>query len=103
AVYARYKAGGVPAFAEYKTFQDFVFRFLVTEGARLRLPVHIHSSAGVGDYFNVSGANVLNLESVLRDPRYERTTFVLIHGGYPFEEAAIQLAAMKNVYLDSSG
>jgi hypothetical protein len=101
-IYDRYKAGGVPEAAEYKAFQDFVFRFLVTEGGRLHLPVHIHSSAGAGDYFNISGANVLNLENVLRDPRYAATTFVLIHGGYPFEHQAILLASMKNVFLDSS-
>jgi len=102
AIYDRYRDRGVPTAAEYKTFQDFVFRFLVAEGGRLRLPVHIHSAAGAGDYFSVSGVNVLNLENVLRDPRYLTTTFVLIHGGYPFEKEAIFLAAMKNVYLDSS-
>ena len=101
-VYDRYRTGGVPTAAEYKTFQDFVFRFLVSEGGRLHLPVHIHSSAGSGDYFDVGGANVLHLESVLRDPRYLSTTFVLIHGGYPFDREAIQLASMKNVYLDTS-
>jgi predicted TIM-barrel fold metal-dependent hydrolase len=103
AIYSRYRAGGVPSAAEYKTFQDFLFRFLVLEGGRLRLPVHIHSSAGAGDYFSVSGVNVLNLENILRDQRYLSTIFVLIHGGYPFEKEAIFLAAMKNVYLDSSG
>ncbi len=102
AVYEKYRARGVPDAVEYKTFQDFLFRYLVSEGGRLGLPVHIHSSAGVGDYFSVSGANVLNLENVLRDPRYAHTTFVLIHGGYPFEHAAILLASSKNVYLDSS-
>jgi len=102
-IYERYKAGGVPEPADYKAFQDFIFRFLVTEGGRLHLPVHIHSSTGAGDYFNISGGNVLNLETVLRDPRYSATTFVLIHGGYPFEHQAILLASMKNVFLDSSG
>ncbi len=103
AVYDRYRAGGVPSGAEYKTFQDFIFRFLVSEGGRLHLPVHLHTSVGAGDYFSLTGGNVLNLETVLRDPRYATTTFVLIHGGYPFEHAAIWLAAMKNVFLDSSG
>ena len=45
---------------------------------------------------------MLNLEPVLRDPRYLSTTFVLIHGGYPFDQQAIFLAMMKNVWLDSS-
>ena len=44
----------------------------------------------------------MNFESVLRDPRYRNTTFVMLHGGYPLEREAIWLAAMKNVYFDSS-
>ena len=102
AIYTRYKAAGVPAAADYKTFQDFVFRYIVSECGRLHLPVHIHSSVGAGDYFSVGGASVLNLEPVLRDPRYRSTTFVLIHGGYPFDQQAIMMASLKNVWLDSS-
>ncbi len=64
--------------------------------------MHIHSAVGIGDYFNLSQSNMMNLESVLRDPRYHDTTFVMIHGGYPLDREAIWLAAMKNVYLDSS-
>jgi uncharacterized protein len=102
ALYDKYRAGGVPSMDEYKTFQDAIFRHIIAEAGRLRLPVHIHSSSGGGDYFNVRGVNVLNLENVLHDPRYLQTTFVLIHGGYPFDREAGLLAAMKNVYLDSS-
>src|ERR1700683_5509382 len=101
-IYVRYVVGGIPTEKEYRTFQDFVFRYLVQEGGRLHLPVHIHTAIGIGDYFNLSQSNVMGLESVLRDPRYASTTFVLIHGGYPLEREAVWLAAMKNVYLDSS-
>jgi hypothetical protein len=101
-IYARYRQGGVPSAAEYKAFQDLVFRHVLTECGRLRLPVHIHSAAGAGDYFSLAGASVLNLETVLRDPRYLATTFVLIHGGYPFDQQAILISMMKNVWLDSS-
>jgi uncharacterized protein len=101
-IYQRYVAGGVPSEKDYRTFQDFIFRYLVLEGGRLHLPVHIHSAVGIGDYFNLSQSNIMNLESVLRDPRYSSTIFVMIHGGYPLEREAIWLAAMKNVYLDSS-
>ena len=80
-----------------------MFRRLAAEGGRLHLPVHIHSSVGAGDYFSVSGVNLRSLEPLLRDPRYTSTTFVLIHGGYPFDRQAIWLAAMKNVWLDTSG
>src|SRR3984893_18140468 len=101
-IYQRFVSGGIPTEKEYRTFQDYIFRYLVEEGGRLRLPVHIHTAIGIGDYFNLSQGNIMNLESVLRDPRYASTTFVMIHGGYPLERQAIWLAAMKNVYLDSS-
>jgi len=101
-VYRRYITGGIPTEKEYRTFQDYIFRYLVQEGGRLHLPVHIHTAIGIGDYFNLSQSNIMSLETVLRDPRYASTTFVMIHGGYPLEREAIWLAAMKNVYLDSS-
>ena len=101
-IYERFVVGGIPSEQEYRTFQDYVFRYLVREGGRLHLPVHIHSAVGIGDYFNLSESNILNLETVVRDPRYASTTFVMIHGGYPYDRQAIWLAAMKNVYLDTS-
>jgi hypothetical protein len=101
-LYQRYVSGAAPSEQEYRTFQDYIFRFLVSLSGRLNLPVHIHTAAGIGNYFNFSQSSVMNLESVLRDPRYHSTTFVLIHGGYPLEREAIWLAALTNVYLDSS-
>jgi len=102
AIYQQFSAGGVPSEAQYRTFQDYIFRYLVREGGRLHLPVHIHSAVGIGDYFNLSESNIMRLENILRDPRYTSTTFVMIHGGYPLEREAIWLAAVKNVYMDSS-
>ncbi|HYK49754.1 MAG TPA: amidohydrolase family protein, partial [Terriglobales bacterium] len=101
-VYQRFVGGGIPSEQEYRTFQDYVFRFLVREGGRLHLPVHVHSAVGIGDYFNLSESNIMNLENILRDPRYSSTVFVMIHGGYPYEHQAIWLAAMQNVFMDSS-
>lgn len=102
AMYKKYVAGGVPDESEYRTFQDYIFRYLIREGGRLHLPIHIHSAVGIGDYFSISESNVMNLENILRDPRYAETVFVLIHGGYPLEREAIWLASVKNVYMDSS-
>ncbi|HEV2717752.1 MAG TPA: hypothetical protein VGU64_20970 [Terriglobales bacterium] len=101
-IYQRFVNGGIPSEREYRTFQDHVFRYLVREGGRLHLPVHVHSAVGIGDYFNLSESNILNLENILRDPRYSNTIFVMIHGGYPYDRQAIWLAAVKNVYLDTS-
>jgi uncharacterized protein len=102
AIYKKYGKSGVPTESEYRTFQDYIFRYLVREGGRLHLPVHIHSAVGIGDYFNISESNIMVLENILRDPRYADTTFVMIHGGYPLEREAIWLASVHNVYMDSS-
>jgi uncharacterized protein len=101
-IYAKYRAGGTPSLAEETLFEDFLFRYLLREAGRLHLPVQIHTAVGVGDYYHLADGNILNLEDVLRDPRYSNVTFVLLHGGYPFQQQAIWLAARENVYLDSS-
>jgi hypothetical protein len=101
-IYRKYRGGGEPTMDEYTLFQDFIFRHIIIAASELKLPVHIHTSAGGGDYFNLRGVDVLNLEHVVRDPQHRLTTFVLIHGGYPYDREAILLASMKNVYLDSS-
>ena len=102
AIYAKYVRGGRVPEPEYRDLQDFLFRYLLREAGRLQLPVQIHTAVGGGDYFNLSGGKVMNLENILRDPRFENVTFVLLHGGFPYEREAIWLAARKNVYFDSS-
>jgi hypothetical protein len=102
AIYAKYHAGGIPSDEEYRTFQDYIFRVLIDQAGKLNLPVHFHSAVGIGDYFNLRNGNPLNLENVLRDPRYAKVKFVLIHGGYPYTLDMIWLTAAKNVYTDSS-
>src|SRR5258708_835133 len=102
AIYAQFRAGGVPSEEDYRTFQDYIFRVLIDQAGRLHLPVHFHSAVGIGDYFSLRNGNPLNLENVLRDPRYRNVNFVLIHGGYPYTLDMIWLTAAKNVYTDSS-
>jgi hypothetical protein len=102
AIYAQFRAGGAPSEDDYRTFQDYVFRVLIDQAGRLRLPVHFHSAVGIGDYFSLRNGHPLNLENVLRDPRYSNVNFVLIHGGYPYTLDMIWLTAAKNVYTDSS-
>jgi uncharacterized protein len=101
-IYNRYNAGGKPSVPDRAVFEDFMFRYLLREAGRLHLAVQIHTAVGTGDFFSVTGGNVLNLENVLRDRRYSNVNFVLLHGGYPFQDQAIWLAARENVYLDSS-
>jgi len=102
AIYAKYRGGGVPGAEEYRVFQDYIFRVLINQAEKLDLPVHFHSAVGIGDYFSLRQGNVLNLENVLRDPRYKNVKFVLLHGGWPYYKEAALLTAVKNVYLDTS-
>jgi hypothetical protein len=102
AIYAKYHSRGVPTAEDYRLFQDYIFRVIVDQASKLKLPVHFHSAVGIGDYFSLRQGNVLNLENVLRDPRYKNVTFVLLHGGWPYEREAALLTAVKNVYLDTS-
>ena len=101
-IYSKYAHGGKASESEYRELQDFLFRYLLREAGRLQLPVQIHTAVGAGDYFNLSGGKVMNLENILRDPRFDNVTFVLLHGGFPYEREAIWLAARRNVYFDSS-
>ena len=102
AVYAKYYRGGEPTANEYKRFQDFVFRYIVREAGRLGLVVHIHTGGGCGHFFNLSTSNPLLLESVINDPAFRATKFVLIHGGYPFTNETAFLLEKPNVYADFS-
>jgi len=102
AIYAKYHAGGVPSNDDYRVLQDYIFRVLIDQAGKLNLSVHFHSAVGIGDYFSLRNGHPLNLENVLRDPRYVKTKFVLIHGGYPYTLDMIWLTAAKNVYTDSS-
>ena len=102
AVYSKYRVGGVPSEENYRIFQDYIFRVLINQAGKLNLPVQFHSAVGIGDYFSLRNGNPLNLENVVRDPRYSNVRFVLIHGGYPYTLDMIWMTAAKNVYTDSS-
>jgi predicted TIM-barrel fold metal-dependent hydrolase len=88
--------------ADYKPLQDFLFRYIASECGRLGMAVHIHTEAGAGGYFDVAGANPLNLESVLDDPDLRKTKFLMLHGGWPFIGEITALLTKPNAYLDFS-
>jgi hypothetical protein len=91
-----------PGDAEYKTLQDYLFRYIGAECGRLGMAVHIHTMAGAGSYFDVRGASPLLLESVLNDPELRKTNFVMVHGGWPFTREITPLLEKPNAYLDYS-
>ena len=101
-IYARYVRGGVPSAADYKTLQDFLFRYVAREAGRLGLAVHIHVISGVGAFYKQSGSSPLLLESAFNDPSLRKTNFVIIHGGYPFTLETASLLSKPNVYADFS-
>jgi hypothetical protein len=102
AIYGRYQNGVTPTYSDYLILQDYIFRQLLVLAGKDHLPVHFHTSVGIGDYFSLNRDNVMNLEPVLRDPRYNDVTFVLLHGGFPLDKEAIWLTMRKNVYFDTS-
>ena len=87
---------------DYKALQDYIFRFIATECGRLGMAVHFHTGAGGGGYFNVTGSNPMLLEPLLNDPALRKTTFVMLHGGWPFEHELTGLLTKPNAYFDFS-
>jgi uncharacterized protein len=102
AIYRKYYLGGIPSADEYLVFQDYVFRYLIGQAGPRHLEVHVHSAVGPTQYYHLREGNAMDLENILRDPRYKDTIFVMLHGGYPYDRESIWLAALPNVYLDSS-
>jgi uncharacterized protein len=97
-----YSRGGALSEADYKPLQDFLFGYIAAECGRLGIAVHLHTMAGAGGYFDVAGANPLNLEPVLDDPELRKTNFVMVHGGWPFTREITALMTKPNAYLDFS-
>jgi hypothetical protein len=101
-VYARYVRGGEPLRDEYKTLQDFLFRYIAREAGRLGMAVHIHSFEGAGNAFRAAGADPLLLEPAVTDPSLQKTNFVIVHGGGVFASHAGALLWKPNVHVDTS-
>lgn len=101
-VYARYVNGGEPTSAEYKTLQDWLFRYIAGEAGRLGMAVHIHSFEGFGNGYRAEGADPLLLESAFTDPALQRTPFVIVHGGGIYASHTAAMLWKPNVYADIS-
>jgi uncharacterized protein len=101
-VYAKYAKGGEPPPAEYKSLQDYLFRYLSRESGRLGMAVHIHSIDGAGSFYKQSGSNPQLLESAFNDVGLRKTNFVIVHGGYPYTRQTTSFMGKSNVYADFS-
>lgn len=102
AIYARYASGGSPSVGDYKTVQDYLFRYIAKEAGRVGLVVHIHGFDGAGGYFVAAGADPLLLEPLLTDPSLRGTKFLLVHGGWPYPRHTGSLFGKPNFYADIS-
>jgi hypothetical protein len=103
AVYAHSIGRAAPSDADYKTLQDYLFRYVAAEAGRLGLAVHIHTGGGCGGYFRMEGSNPLLLDSVFNDPALRKTNFVMLHAGAGgFEQFVPYLLMKPNVYADFS-
>jgi uncharacterized protein len=94
--------GTVPAPAEILLLEDYLFRAVAREAGAHGLPVHIHTGVGSDPHFAVAGSNPLLLEPTFNDPDLRQTTFVMLHGGWPFEHEAGVMLMKPNVYADFS-
>jgi hypothetical protein len=87
---------------DYTALQDYIFRYIALECGRLGMAIHIHVAHGGGGYFNVSWANPMLLEPLLNDPTLRKTTFVMIHAGWPWTREITPLLTKPNAYVDFS-
>jgi predicted TIM-barrel fold metal-dependent hydrolase len=101
-VYAQYAKGGVPSAADYKVLQDYLFAHVAREAGRLGLTIHIHVANGGGANYDQRGANPLLLTWAFNEPSLRKTTFVVVHGGYPNYDSTLGLISKPNVYADFS-
>lgn len=102
-LYGEFATTGVPPVkVQYLALQNAIFRRIAIEAGRLGLPIHTHTGAGCGRYFQVAGSNPILMESFLNDPALNRTNFVFIHGAWPFTEEMAAMLSRPNVYTDTS-
>jgi predicted TIM-barrel fold metal-dependent hydrolase len=85
-----------------KAVRDLVFRRMLGHCADLALPLQVHTGFGDSE-LRLAESHPLLLDDVLRTPEGERAPVVLIHGSYPWHEAAAYLAAVRpNVWVEVS-
>lgn len=102
--YAQFVRGGVPPADDYRKLQDFLFGYVAREAGRLGLPVHLHAyGVGAGPYYEGRRSDPWGFEPVLNDPALRGTSFLFVHGGWPWtQDVGALLAAKPNLYADIS-
>ena len=88
--------------ADLKAFQDYTFRYLAREAGRVGLVVHVKTGMSRDATGIVGNGNPILLGPTLADPTLQRTKWLLVHGGFPFDKETGPLLLRPNVYADVS-
>ena len=88
--------------ADLKAFQDYTFRYLAREAGRVGLVVHVKTGMSRDATGIVGNGNPILLGSAMADPTLQRTKWLLVHGGFPFDKETGPLLLRPNVYADVS-
>lgn len=101
-VYARAVKGEALTVTEQKLLEDYLFNAIAIAAGTQQLVVHVHTGNGDGPYFNNSYANPALLEDALNSRALRKTSFVLLHGGWPYHEVAQAMIDKPNTWADFS-
>ncbi|HVP61670.1 MAG TPA: amidohydrolase family protein [Myxococcaceae bacterium] len=88
--------------ADLKAFQDYTFRYLAREAGRVGLVVHVKTGMSRDATGIVGNGNPILLGSAMADPTLQKTKWLLVHGGFPFDKETGPLLLRPNVYADVS-
>ena len=83
-----------------KLYEDYMMSLIVEGAGRRDMPVQIHTGMLSGPGYLAESNPMLLTGLIKRNPK---TSFVLLHGGYPFtSECGILAKSFENVYLDAN-
>ncbi len=104
AAYGRLVIGGEfgASPADLKAFQDFALRYLAREAGRVGLVVHVKTGMSRDATGIVGNGNPILLGPAMADPTLQKTKWLLVHGGFPFDKETGPLLLRPNVYADVS-
>lgn len=89
----------------WKCYEDYIIKYIVTRCGELGLPFHCHTGGGVAPTMDIRKVNPAQLYSLLYDTEVSNSgvQFVLLHAGVPYiGEAAAAASQFPYVYVDTS-
>jgi hypothetical protein len=87
---------------EQKLLEDYLFGAIAAAAGAQQLVVQIHTGNGDGPFFNNGNANPALLENALNSRPLRKTSFVLLHGGWPYHALAQAMMDKPNTWVDFS-